>query len=156
MDMDSGCWWSRNPAHLSELSWDLFEALIALLFEKESEQVILTSRGRDHGADVIILGHHDGSNRLIQVKTTRSRRLDSEQAVREVEGSLRYFEAKLGVKFGVKQLHTNVRDFSGRTKKSAKIYGVRLYGEVWLSEALSKHSIRISEVVTRNSLRQSL
>jgi hypothetical protein len=138
------------------LSWDLFEALIALIFEREAERVILTSRGRDHGADVIVLGHRDGSNRLVQVKTTGASKLDSEEAVRQLEGSIRYFEAKLGVTFGGKDLFTNVPGFSSRTKSAAGIYGVNLYGEAWLRQTLAKYPIRVSEVITRGAQRQSL
>ena len=138
------------------LSWDLFEALVAEIFERESDRVILTSRGRDHGADVVVVGHSSGRNLLIQVKTTQSRKLDSEEAVREVEGSLRYYEAKLGVKFMGKHLHTNANGFSRRTRKAAEIYGVELADQSWLKSALSKHAIRIASVVARNSARQSL
>src|SRR5690606_37488462 len=50
------------------LSWEHFEALIAELYAREADEVILTSRGSDRGADVVILGHR-GTNVLIQCKT---------------------------------------------------------------------------------------
>lgn len=140
----------------SQLSWELFEALIAEIFDRESDRVILTSRGRDHGADVVAIGHGGPDNVLIQVKTTRSDKLDSEEAIREVEGSLRYFESTLGLKFTVKCLHTNVRGFSKRTRKAAAIYDVRLEGGDWLCKALSRHQIRIADVVARNAQRQAV
>ena len=140
----------------SQLSWELFEALIAEIFDRESDRVILTSRGRDHGADVVAIGHFGNENVLIQVKTTKSDKLDSEEAIREVEGSLRYFESTLGVKFTAKYLHTNVRGFSKRTRKAAAIYDVRLEGEDWLRKALSRHKIRVADVVTRNAQRHSV
>ncbi len=139
-----------------KLSWELFEALIAEIFNRESDRVILTSRGRDHGTDVVAIGHDGKENVLIQVKTTRSDKLDSEEAIREVEGSLRFFESTLGLKFTAKCLHTNVRGFSKRTRKAAAIYDVRLEGEDWLRKALSKHQIRVADVVARNSQRQSI
>jgi hypothetical protein len=139
-----------------QLSWDLFEALIAEIFDRESDRIILTSRGRDHGADVVVIGHEGKRNILVQVKTTRSNKLDSEEAVREVEGSQKYFEASLGLKFAEKHLHSNIRDFSKRTRKAATIYGVRLEGEQWLQKALSRHKVRVSDVVSRNSQRQSV
>lgn len=152
---------SNHPVYLSaesasNLSWELFEALIAEIFDRESDRVILTSRGRDHGADVIAIGHGLNENLLIQVKTTRSEKLDSEEAIRQVEGSLRYFESTLGVKFSTKCLLTNVKGFSRRTKKSADIYNVRLFGSEWLSVALSRHQIRVADVVARNAQRQSI
>ncbi len=152
---------SNPPVYLSadsasKLSWELFEALIAEIFDRESDRVILTSRGRDHGADVVAIGHGGNENVLIQVKTTRSDKLDSEEAIREVEGSLRYFESTLGLKFTGKCLHTNVRSFSKRTRKAAAIYDVRLEGEDWLRKALNKHRIRVADVVVRNSQRQTV
>ncbi|MEY4568992.1 MAG: hypothetical protein RLZZ398_431 [Verrucomicrobiota bacterium] len=139
-----------------QLSWELFEALIAEIFDRESDRVILTSRGRDHGTDVVAIGHEGKENVLIQVKTTKSDKLDSEEAIREVEGSLRYFEAALGLKFTRKCLHTNVHGFSKRTRKAAGIYEVRLEGEEWLRNALLRHQIRISDVVARNAQRQAV
>jgi hypothetical protein len=149
------------PVYLSaesacQLSWELFEALIAEIFDRESDRVILTSRGRDHGADVVAIGHGGNNNVLIQVKTTRSDKLDSEEAIREVEGSLRYFESTLGLRFTTKCLHTNVRGFSKRTRKAAAIYDVRLEGEDWVCKALSRHQIRVADVVARNAQRQAV
>jgi hypothetical protein len=139
-----------------QLSWELFEALIAEIFDRESDRVILTSRGRDHGTDVVAIGHGGKENVLIQVKTTRSDKLDSEEAIREVEGSLRYFETTLGLKFTMKCLHTNVRAFTRRTRKAAAIYDVHLEGEEWISKALARHQIRVADVVARNAQRQSV
>jgi hypothetical protein len=152
---------SSPPVYLSadsasKLSWELFEALIAEIFDRESDRVILTSRGRDHGADVVAIGHRGVENVLIQVKTTRFEKLDSEEAIREVEGSLRYFESTLGVRFTAKYLHTNVIGFSKRTRKAASIYNVQLEGKDWLSNALSRHNVRVADVVARNAQRQSV
>lgn len=151
----------NRPVYLSaesacQLSWELFEALIAEIFDRESDRVILTSRGRDHGADVVAIGHCGKENVLIQVKTTKSDNLDSEEAIREVEGSLRYFESTLGVKFTVKYLCTNARAFSKRTRKAAAIYDVRLEGGDWLRKSMSRHQIRIADVVARNAQRQTV
>jgi len=139
-----------------KLPWDLFEALVAEIFERESERVILTSRGRDHGADVVVVGHESGDNILVQVKATSARKLDSEQAVREVDGSARYFEDKLGLKFSAKNVHSNARAFSRRTRSAAKIYAVTLAGEDWLKKSLKRHQIRVADIVARNALRVSV
>lgn len=140
----------------SRLSWELYEALIAEIFDRESDRVILTSRGRDHGADVIAIGHGCGENVLVQVKTTTSDKLDSEEAIRALEGSLRYFEAALGLMFTTKLVVTNVGKFSRRTRNAAAIYNVRIEGVEWLRKALSKHRIRMGDVVARNAQRQSI
>jgi hypothetical protein len=139
-----------------KLSWEHFEALVAVVFDRESDQVILTSRGRDHGADVVVMGYGGQTNILIQAKTTKSGSLDSEQAIREVEGSLRFFESRLGVKFHQKSIHTNASHFSRRTRKSAELYDVSLHGRDWIKSVLAKHQIRIGEVVERNAQRKSL
>jgi hypothetical protein len=145
-----------NAESACKLSWELFEALIAEIFDRESDRVILTSRGRDHGTDVVAIGYGGNDNVLIQVKTTKFDKLDSEEAIREVEGSLRYFESTLGVKFTAKNIHTNARGFSKRTRKAAAIYDVRLEGLDWLCKALYRHQIRIADVISRNAQRQAL
>jgi SNF2 family DNA or RNA helicase len=139
-----------------KLSWELFEALVAVIFDRESDRVILTSRGRDHGADVVVMGYGRQTNILIQVKTTMSDSLDSEQAIREVEGSLRFFESKLKVTFHQKRIHTNASHFSRRTRKAAGLYDVSLQGRDWVKSALAKHQIGIGEVIARNAQRKSL
>jgi hypothetical protein len=151
---------SNTPVYLNAesaclLSWDLFEALIAEIFDRESDRVILTSRGRDHGADVIAIGHEGSENVLIQVKTTKSAKLDSEEAIRQVEGSLRYFESALGLKFTRKSIYTNVSGFSKRTRKVAAIYNVCLEDASWLRKSLARHKIRVSDIVVRNAQRQN-
>jgi hypothetical protein len=151
---------ANTPVYLTaesacQLSWDLFEALIAEIFDRESDRVILTSRGRDHGADVIAIGHEGSENVLIQVKTTKSAKLDSEEAIREVEGSLRYFESTLGLKFTRKSIYTNVSGFSKRTRKVAAIYKVCLEDASWLRKSLARHKIRVSDIVVRNAQRQN-
>lgn len=145
-----------NAESACSLSWELFEALIAEIFDRESDRVILTSRGRDHGADVVAIGYGEKHNVLIQVKTTKADKLDSEEAIHQVEGSLRHFESTLGIKFTLKNIHTNARYFSRRTLKKATLYNVQLEGRNWLEKALSRHQIRIADVVSRNAQRQSV
>ena len=38
------------------LSWKLFEALLAVLYERGAQRVILTPGGSDHGCDVVVFG----------------------------------------------------------------------------------------------------
>lgn len=144
-----------NLKRAVDLSWELFEALIAEIYSREAEEVILTSKGRDSGADVLVIGHEKG-NLLIQVKTTRSKRLDSEQAVREIEGARPFIESALGGKFPNGVLHTNVVPTSTRTRKAAKLCNVEVLGAAWLSKALSKYQVRMRDVVSRNSARRRI
>jgi superfamily II DNA or RNA helicase len=140
----------------AKLSWDLFEALIAEVLTRESDRVILTPRGRDHGADVVAIGFEGRENILIQVKTTTLAKLDSEEAVREVEGSKLHFESILGLPFNKKRLHTNVRDFSRRVANAGKLYGVELLGADWLKSALAKHVVTLGDVIARNAHREAI
>lgn len=140
----------------ARLSWDLFEALIACLYEKEADQVILTTKGRDHGADVLILGHRKHGNILIQVKTTTAKKLDSEAAVRELEGAGPFYENALERRFQRRFLHTNATQFSRRTRKAAKLYGSETYGWAWLERALQKRPLTRGQVIARNAHRESV
>ena len=148
-----------KPINLSDavkLSWDMFEALIACLYENESEQVILTPRGRDHGADVLVIGHRERGNILVQVKTTGSSKLDSEIAVRELEGAAPFFENAMRRKFAARFVHTNAKGFSRRTKKAAELYGVEAYGQEWLERALEKRQPTMAAIIARNSHREAV
>lgn len=139
-----------------KLSWDLFEALIACLYEHEAEQVILTPKGRDHGADVLVIGHQAYGNILVQVKTTGSAKLDSENAVRELEGAAPFYENALRRKFAGKFIHTNTKGFSRRTKKAAELYKAEIYGREWLERALNKRQPTIATIIARNAHRESV
>jgi len=61
---------------------------VAVLYERDARRVILTPSGSDHGCDVVVLGWGpQRENLLIQCKATSHDELDSEMAVREVEGA---------------------------------------------------------------------
>lgn len=146
------------PISLEEallLSWQMFEALIAVLYERESERVILTTHSADHGADVIALGwgaHKE--NVLIQCKLTKNDKYDSEEGIRAVLSSAPFFERPLGVKFTKKVLHSTARRFGSRSKHSGSICSVELHGRDWLSVTLKKHLPTLKEVLSRTSFRE--
>ena len=54
---------------LRKLTWDRFEALVALLEERSGAQVLLTPKSGDGGIDVVAV--RDGQLRLIQCKHTQ-------------------------------------------------------------------------------------
>ena len=139
------------------LSWQMFEALIAVLYERDSERVILTPHSADHGSDVVALGW--GPNRenvLIQCKFTKSDKLDSEEGVRAVCSSTPFFERPLGKTFSKRALHTTARKFGKRSKRSAQICSVELHGRSWLHLALEQHKPTLREVLDRSSRREKL
>ncbi|MBL9177323.1 MAG: restriction endonuclease [Verrucomicrobiaceae bacterium] len=137
------------------LSWQMFEALIAVFYERESERVILTPHTADHGSDVVALGWGVGKeNVLIQCKFTKAEKYDSEEGVRAVSSSAPFFERPLGEAFSRKALHSTARKFGRRTKRSAEICSVDLYGRNWLSIALQKHRPTLKEVLDRSTRRE--
>ena len=139
------------------LSWRLFEALIAVLYEPEAERVILTPASSDHGCDVVVLGWgKQRENRLIQCKTTKSSELDSAAAVREIEGSRLHYENSLGTQFKEKVVHTTAKKFSKKTRNEAKIYQVSLRGRSWLADQLRKRKITRSTLLAAHARRKSV
>jgi superfamily II DNA or RNA helicase len=148
----------KAPITLDEalhLSWQMFESLIAVIYERESERVILTPQSADHGSDVIVLGWGPSrANVLIQCKFTKNDKLDSEEGVRAVCSSAPFFERPLGVSFSKKVLHTTARKFGKRSKRSAQICAVELHGRDWLQSALAQHLPTLSQIMERSSRRE--
>ena len=143
-------------AEAAKLSWDLFEALVACIYEPIADRVILTPKGRDHGIDVLVIGHQEHGNILIQVKTTRSGKLDSEQAIRELEGALPFYENAIGSIFQKKFLYTNVSKYSRRTRKAAQLYQVDIFGADSIDKHIKKYQITLAQVIARNAHRESI
>jgi hypothetical protein len=140
--------WLKTRAYLSLAS---HLASDAGAFEPEADRVILTPRGRDHGVDVVVIGHRANANMLIQVKTTTTGALDSEEAVRQLEGGRRFYENALGLKFTKMRVHTNVNKFSSRTLQAAKIYKTEALGFDWIESVLKKTPITRVDIITRNA-----
>jgi superfamily II DNA or RNA helicase len=137
------------------LPWRLFEALIAVLYERDAERVILTPGGSDHGCDVVVLGWGvTRENVLIQCKATSHNELNSEVAVREVEGARPYYENALGVLFRQRCLHTTARRVSKRTLQSAKICGVTVKDRAWLSAELARYKVNLATLLAKDSSRE--
>jgi predicted CopG family antitoxin len=137
------------------LSGKLFESLIAVIYKRDAERVILTPDGSDHGCDVVVLGWGaQRKNLLIQCKTTSHDELDSEVAVREVEGARPFYESALGVSFRERCLHTTARRLSKRTLQAARICGVSVHDRAWLSGELSKAKISLADVLAKDAKRE--
>lgn len=138
------------------LPWRLFEALVAVLYEREAERVILTSGTGDRGCDVVVLNRRgaQSENLLIQCKTTSRDELDSELAVREVEGARPFYENALGVKFQRRCLHTNAKKVSKRTLKAAELCGVTVECRAWLETRMKASPVFISDLLARDARRE--
>ena len=143
------------PAAL-RLPWRLYEALVAVLYERDAKRVILTPGGSDHGCDVVVLGWGAlNENVLIQCKATSRDELDSEAAVREVEGARPYYEnALLGVSFSKRCLHTTARRLSKRTLRAAQICGVSVHDRSWLGAELSRTTVTLKDLLTKDGSRE--
>jgi hypothetical protein len=139
------------------LSWSLFEALIATLYEKDAERVILTPGGSDHGCDVVVLGWGmKRENMLIQCKMTSHDKLDSEVAIREIEGARPFYERSLGVTFTRRCLHTTAKKFSRRTIRAAELCKVDLHDRSWLADMLGRTQIEKAMVMAADTKRERI
>ncbi len=138
-----------------KLSWRLFEALIAAIYKQKAQRVILTSGSSDHGCDVVVLGWGENrENLLIQCKMTVRDTLDSEKAVREIEGARPFYEKALGVIFNRRCLHTTAKKCSRRTMNAAKLCGVAFYGRSWLADMLAGMHIKQSDMLSLDARRE--
>jgi superfamily II DNA or RNA helicase len=142
-------------AAVLNLSWRLFEALVALLYERDAKRVILTPGGSDRGCDVVVLGWGARlENVLIQCKATTLKELNSEVAVREVEGARPFYEKALGVSFSQRRLHTTARRVSKRTLQFAKTSGVTVHDRAWLAAELAGSSINLAALLAKDANRE--
>ena len=133
----------------------MFEALVAVLYERDAKRVILTPGGSDHGCDVVVLGWGaQCENVLIQCKATSRDELDSEVAVREVEGARPYYESALDVSFSQRCLHTTARRLSKRTLHAARICGVSVHDRSWLSAELNRIKISLTDLLKMDCRRE--
>jgi superfamily II DNA or RNA helicase len=144
-------------ADVLKLPWRLFEAFIAVLYERSAERVILTPGGNDRGCDVVVLGWGTlRENILIQCKATSRDELNSEMAVREVEGARSYYENALGVSFGKRCLHTTARRLSKRTLHAAKICGVTVHDQSWISAEIAREKVYFTKVLAKEASRETV
>ena len=93
-------------------------------------------------------------NLLIQCKATSRDELDSEVAVREVEGARPFYENSLAVSFSQRCLHTTARRLSKRTQQAARICGVSVHDRAWLSCELSKANISLAMLLAKDASRE--
>ncbi len=138
-----------------KLSWELFEALIAEIYGREANSVILTPKGRDGGADVIVREFGpESKNILVQCKKTGRSILDSEHAVREVIGAKPGYARGLHLPDLDGAVHTTAKTFSKRTKRAANPEGIALHGSRWIRDALNRHEVTLTQILKRNRTRK--
>jgi len=136
------------------LSWELFEALVAELYAREAEEVLLTSRGGDRGCDVIVLSEQCG-HKLVQCKKTEKKRLQGESPMREVYAAKPFYEEKLGKHFRHLEVFTNAEQYSSEGIEAARRFGVQLRAHRDLRDLLQRHEVSLEQVLRRDANRVS-
>lgn len=134
---------SKDINHLTPF---MFEALIAVLFEKQGYEVHLTPRSGDKGVDVVVLGN---DNFIIQVKQSKNR--VKHDCVQEIVTAKAYFDKVYSVNFKMKVFANN--DYGNTTISLAKPHDVELNNFDSIVNLLTKFPVINSEVVKKNNNR---
>jgi len=141
---------------IQSFSGELFEALTAEIYSRDSDQVLLTPNSGDRGCDVVVISETSG-NRLVQCKKTQSiESLDGYKPVHEVYASKPFYEDKFNRKFEILEVFTNAKKYTKKGREAAKNYNVLLKQQRHLLEALSKYEITFEQLLNRNNTRISL
>jgi SNF2 family DNA or RNA helicase/HJR/Mrr/RecB family endonuclease len=141
---------------IQSFSGELFEALIAEIYSRNSDQVFLTPISGDRGCDVVVISERKG-NKLVQCKKTQSIGvLEGYTFINEVYASKPYYEIKFDKKFEILEVYTNAKKYSRKGWKAAKNYNVQLKQQSHLIEAIKKYEITFEQLLYRNNNRISL
>lgn len=131
-----------TEAWLQGMNWDSFEAITAILAEKEYQGASQLTGTNDYGADVVTIGK--SKNALIQCKSSNSIFKDA-KAVREPCSAKPAYEKKLNKKFSDIILCTNTIVSTG-VRKAAKLHGVKIWSKSEISQMLKKHPTSYMEM----------
>lgn len=132
-----------SPELLPSLDWKYFEALCALLGEKEWRgEAFLTCRSGDYGADVIITG---ATNVLMQCKTSQNKFCRT-NAVTEPYSALPSYEKRTGKKFNQAVLAINAPAVDHKVSERAEDLGIVIWDRVKIGALLIKHEIYINDL----------
>ena len=140
---------------VKELHWKHFEALIAIIYERESREVILNAGTNDSGVDIVVIGS-SGKNILIQCKYTSRETFNSASAVQYTYGAKPQCEKRLSIKIDKIILHSNAKSFSKRARATAKSCNVDLLDWKWLRKKLKKHHILYSDILKMDLRRKRI
>ena len=133
------------------MSWQNFEALVALAFEnKFGGESMLTKYPNDWGADAVI--KTPAGNVLVQSKhTSKDGSLKGDGAIREVYGATPKYKELLGEDIARLIVATNAKYISSEIRKTAKGYGVELWGYRELAPILEKAKISYSKIIAKEN-----
>jgi len=136
-----------NLRDLDNLSPNIFEATIAVIYTKMGYNVQLTPYSNDKGVDIVAFGKDD--NLLIQVKQSKTQ--VGRSAIQEVYTSRIYYESKYQVGFKLVTITNN--EFSNTSISLTQGVEVRLISRFELSGLLNIHGVTLKEAHSLESSR---
>lgn len=125
---------------IDRLNPNLFEATIAVLYNKQGFEVYLTPYSNDKGVDVVVL--KNGENYLIQAKQTKS--LVGNEAIQEIYTAKNYYEDKFKERFNLLTITNN--DYSSSAVILAKSNEIKLFNRGHLEKLVIENSITIQDI----------
>lgn len=128
---------------LTSLDWKYFEALCALLAEKEWRgEAYLTSRSGDYGADVILIGP---TNIIMQCKTSQNKFAQT-NAVREPYAARPSYEKRIGKKFSQIVLAINAPAVDRKVWERGSDLEIEIWDREKIAALLVKHEIYVNDL----------
>jgi hypothetical protein len=136
---------------VDKLPHHLFEALIALLLEKQGYKTILTARSNDGGADAI--AYREGEVWLVQAKHTKKDNLISSVAMGDLMAAAQTYSKPLS--YSLQLLAVTNGSFTSDTKNEAERNGIRLLDRHKLMADLRTNPVSLGAVYAREDDRCS-
>jgi hypothetical protein len=136
---------------IDKLPHHLFEALTALVLERQGYQTILTSRSNDHGADA--LAFKSGELMLVQAKHTKREGLVSSIAIGDLLAAAQAYARPLSISLQLIAITNGT--FTQETKQLAIRDGIRLVDRQRLMAQIRSDQITLGAVYARESDRCS-
>lgn len=136
--------------NIHKIKWDLFEALVAILLERDgAEQVILTQGQGDKGCDVVVLGWK-GANWLIQCKHKQNPKGQvGGVAIRQVAGARKYYETKLNKEFSKLAVFATVTRFDNAAREASNIEHAVLFGLREMKSLYPGAGVKLQDLLRR-------
>ena len=131
---------------LDTMSWDYFEALVAVLAKREYSAMVYLTGNHDHGCDVVVLAS-GGRNHLIQCKHTTARKIRGYSSIMEIVAAKPVYEDLTGHQFSTLQVVTNAKGYDGDARSTARASNVVLGDKKDLARLLARHSVSDSDVL---------
>ncbi|NYF53909.1 SNF2-related protein [Tunturiibacter gelidoferens] len=136
---------------VDKLPHHLFEALIALLLEKQNYKTILTARSNDGGADAIAF--REGELWLVQAKHTKKDGLVNSVAMGDLMAAAQTYAKPLS--YSLHLLAVTNGNFSADTRNEAARNGIRLLDRHKLMADLRTNPVTLGAVYAREDDRCS-